>query len=84
MLSQYDIDTLMKNTMEERVRIQAQHREVRAEAAKQSARRRLQREIERFVQAEGDVDVVLNTLNHLRPHGGGVNARRSTGTSCCS
>jgi len=84
MLSQYDIDTLMKSTMEERVRIQAQHREVRAEAAKQSARRRLQREIQRYIQAEGDVDIVLNALSHLKPHSGGVNARRSTGTSCCS
>jgi hypothetical protein len=84
MLSLYDIDTLMKNTMQERVRIQAQHREIRAEVAKQSAQRRLQREIERFVQTDGDLNVVLNALDHLTPNGGGTNARRSTGTSCCS
>lgn len=84
MLSLYDIDTLMKNTMQERVRIQTQHREIRVEVAKQSAQRRLQREIERFVHTQGDVDVVLNALNHLKPDRGGSNARRSTGTSCCS
>ena len=84
MLSLYDIDTLMKNTVEERVRIQAQHRAIRAEAAKQSARRRLQRAIDRFVHTEGDVDVVLNALGHLKPQCGGVNATRSTGTSCRS
>jgi hypothetical protein len=82
MLSLYDIDTLMKNTMQERVRIQALNREIRAEAAKQAAQRRLEREIERFVQTEGDVDVVLNALDHLIPHSGGVNAKR--GTSYCS
>jgi len=84
MLSPYDIDTLMKNTMEERVRIQAQHREVRAAAARRSAQRRLQRAIERFVHTEGDVDTVLNALDHLRPQSGSINPTRSTGTSCCS
>ncbi len=84
MLSYYDIQTLMKNTTEERLRQQALNQMARAGVAKCTAQRRMEREIERFVRSQDDADIVLQTLHQVLPRGKTSAVRPITGTSACS
>jgi hypothetical protein len=84
MLSFYDMDTLMKTTMRERLRLQSLSRDVREGAMKRTAQRRMEREIERFVRSEEDADIVLHAVHQILPRTDAGNVQTAARTSPCS
>ena len=81
MISTYEIETLANMTWREQVNERRRGREIRIEEARQQAKRRLQREVERMLKASGSVQPVLDVLSHVAHETGGSNPYPA-GRSC--
>ena len=83
MLNTYEVNALTRLIAHERLEERRYGREIRTAMAKQTAQRRLRREIERLLQAEGSVQSVLDVLEHVAAEAHPP-ARQRVETPCCS
>ena len=65
MLNSFETKTLAKLKWEDEVATRRFNREIHTENAKQGAKRRLRREVERLIQVEGNAESVLDIINRL-------------------
>jgi len=81
MLHPHEINTLAMNRLDEQVEARRFDRLLRNKRAKEAAERNLRREIERLLEADGNIQSVLDVLENVAAK---TRASRSTSTACCS
>ena len=83
MLNTYEAIALSRLIVHERLEERRYRRDIRAAMAKRTAQRRIRREIERLLQADGSVQSVLDVLEHVAAEAHPP-ARQRVETPCCS
>ncbi len=83
MFNTYELNALSKLIVQERLEERRYSREIRTAMAKRTAQRRLRREIERLLKADGSVQSVFDVLDRVATETHPP-ARRRVETPCCS
>ena len=83
MLHPYQINTLAMKRIDERIEARRFDRPLRNQRAKQAAQRNLRREIERLLEADGNVQSVLDVLDNVAAKSR-VRSNQNVKTACCS
>ena len=65
MFNTHELNVLSRLTVQERLEERLCSREIRTAMARRTAQRRLRREIERLLRADGSVQSVLDVLEHV-------------------
>ena len=83
MFNTHEVNALSRLIVQEHLEERRCGREIRMVMAKRTAQRRLRREIERLLQADGSVQSVLDVLDHVvaETH---PPTRQRVETPCCS
>lgn len=82
MINTYEVTALTKIIAQERIEERLYSREIRTATAMRTSQRRLRREIERILKADGSVQSILDMLDHIPHNKAALQSGGNSGSSC--
>ena len=82
MINTYEVNALTKIIAQDRIEESRYSREIRTATAMRGSQRRLRREIERILKADGSVQSILDMLDHISHNKAALQSGANSGSSC--